>query len=83
MLDRIEVGAMHLSWSGKIIVTAKDECTADDLIAYRDKRMSSVVKGYRKDKNWANVIAHGVPTYAFGQDMEVLHQEITNFNNNI
>ena len=41
MEDRIEVGAMTLSGSGNIIVTAKDGCTADDLIACRDKWMSS------------------------------------------
>ena len=45
--------------------------------------MSSAVKGYRKDEKWAKVIAHSVPTYAFGEDMEALHQEITNYNNNI
>ena len=32
MEDRIEVSAMALSRSGNIIVTAKDGCTADDLI---------------------------------------------------
>ena len=45
--------------------------------------MSSAVKGYRKDMRWAKVLAHGVPAYAFGEDMEALHQEITNYNNNI
>ena len=45
--------------------------------------MSSAVKGYRKDERWAKVIAHGVPAYAFGEDMEALHHEITNYNNNI
>ena len=45
--------------------------------------MSSAVKGYRKDEKWTKVIAHGVAAYAFGEDMEVLHQEITNYNNNI
>ena len=45
--------------------------------------MSSAVKGYRNDEKWAKVIAHGVPAYAFGEDMEALHQEITNYNNNI
>ena len=30
---------------------------------------------------WAKVIAHGVPAYAFGEDMEALHQEITNYCN--
>ena len=45
--------------------------------------MSSAVKGYRKDEKLAKVIAHGVPAYAFGEDMKALHQEITNYNNNI
>ena len=35
--DRIEVAAMALSRCGNIIVTANDGCTADDLIACRDK----------------------------------------------
>ena len=35
--QRVEVAAMALSRSGNIIVTAKDGCTADDLIACRDK----------------------------------------------
>ena len=74
---------MALSRSGKIIVTTKDGCTADDLITCRDKWMSSAVKGYRKDEKWAKVISPGVPAYAFGEDMEALHQEITNYNNNI
>ena len=67
------LAAMALSWSGNIVVTAKDGCTADDLIAYRDKWMSSSVKGYRKDEKWAKVIAPGVPAYAVGEDMEALH----------
>ena len=83
MEDRIEVAAMALLRSGNIVVTAKDGCTADDLIACRDKWMSSSVKGYRKDEKWAKVIAHGVAAYAFGEDTEALHQEITNDNNNI
>ena len=33
MEDRIEVAAMALSRSGNIVLTAKDGCTADDLIA--------------------------------------------------
>ena len=74
---------MALSKSGNIIVTAKDGCTADDLIACSDKWMSSAVKGYRKYEKWARVNAHGVPAYAFGEDMQALHQEITNYNNNI
>ena len=74
---------MALSRSGNIIVTSKDGCTADDLIACRDKWMSCAVKGYRKDEKWAKVIAHGVPAYAFGEDMAALHQEITNYNHNI
>ena len=78
MEDRIEVAAMTLSQSGNIIVNAKDGCTTDDLIACRDKWMSSAVKGYRKDEKWAKVIAYGVSAYAFGEDMEALHQEITN-----
>ena len=45
--------------------------------------MSSAVTGYRKDEKWAKVIAHGVPAYAFGEDMEARHQENTNYNNNI
>ena len=45
--------------------------------------MSSAIKGYRKDEKWAKVIAHGVPAYTFGEDMHALHQEITNYNNNI
>ena len=45
--------------------------------------MSSTVKGFRKDEKWAKVIAHGVPAYGFAEDMEALHQEITNYNNNI
>ena len=73
MEDRIEVAAMALSRSGNIIVTAKDGSIADDLIACRDKWMSSAAKGYRKDEKWAKVIAHGVPAYAFGEDMEALH----------
>ena len=77
------MAAMALTRSGNIIVTAKDGRTADDLIACRDKWMSSAVKGYRKDEKWAKVIAHGVPTYAFEEDMEALYQEITNYNNNI
>ena len=81
--DRIEVAAMALSRSSNIVVTAKDGCTADDLIACRDKWISSAVKGYRKDEMWAKVIAHGFPAYAFGEDMEALHQEITNYNKNI
>ena len=32
----------------------------------------------RKDEKWARVIAHSVPAYAFGEDMEALHQEINN-----
>ena len=43
------------------------------LIACRDKWMSSAVKGYRKDEKWAKVIAHGVPAYAFGENIEALH----------
>ena len=35
--DRIEVAAMTLLRSGNIIITAKDGCRADDLIACRDK----------------------------------------------
>ena len=50
MEQRIEVAAMALSRSGNIIVTAKDGCTADDLIACRDKWMSSAVKGYKNDE---------------------------------
>ena len=34
---RIEVAVMALPQSGNIIVTAKDVCTADDLITCRDK----------------------------------------------
>ena len=83
MDQRNEVAAMALSRSGNILVTAKDGCTADDLIACRNKWMSSAVKGYRKDEKWAKVIAHGVPAYAFGEDMEALHQQITNYNNHI
>ena len=45
--------------------------------------MSSTVKGYRKDEKWAKVIARSVSAYAFGEDMEALHQEITIYNNNI
>ena len=45
--------------------------------------MSSAVKGYRKDEKWAKVIAHCDPAYAFGEVMEALHKEITNYNNNI
>ena len=74
---------MALLRRGDIIVTAKDGSTADHLIACRDKWMSSAVKGYRKDEKQAKVFAHGVPAYAFGEDMEALHQEITNYNNNI
>ena len=54
MEQRIEVTAMALSRSSNIIVTAKDGCTADDLIACRDKWMSSAVEGYRKCKPWGN-----------------------------
>ena len=83
MEDRIEVAAMALSQSGNIIITAKDRYTADDLIVCRDKWMFSVVKGYRKDAKQAKVIAHGVPAYVFGEDMEALQQEITHYSNNI
>ena len=83
MEQRIEDAAIALSWSGNIIVTAKDRCTADDLIACRGKWMSSAIMGYRQDEKWVKVIAHGVPAYAFGEDMEALHQEITNYNDNI
>ena len=48
--QRIEAAAMALSQSGNIIVTAKDGCTADDLIACRDKWISGAVKGDRKDE---------------------------------
>ena len=83
MEQRIEVAAMALSWSGNIFVTAKDGCTADDLITCRDKSTSSAVKGYKKDVKWAKVFARGVPAYEFGEDMKALHQQITNYNNNI
>ena len=83
MEQSIEVASKALSRSGNIIVTAKNECTADDLITCRDKWMSSAVEGYRQDEKLAKVIAHGVPAYAFGEVMEALYQEITNYNNNI
>ena len=53
MEDRIEVAAMALSRSGNMIVTTKDGCTVDDLLACRDMWMSSAVKGYRKAEKWA------------------------------
>ena len=83
MEQRIKVAAMAPSRSGNIIVTAKDGYTVDDLIACRDKWMSRAVNGYRKDEKWVKVISYSIPAYAFREDMEALHQEITNYNNNI
>ena len=45
--------------------------------------MTNAFNGYKKDEKWAKVIAHGVPAYAFGEDMDALHQEITKYNNDI
>ena len=45
--------------------------------------MSSAIQRYSKDEKWAKVIAHGIPAYAFGEDMLALQQEITNYNKNI
>lgn len=80
--EKIAVAAVTLSRSGNIILTAKDGCTAEDLIKYRDHWMNNTFSGFRKDEKWTKVIAHGVPAYVFGEDMDALHQEITNFNEN-
>ena len=77
----MEVAAVTLSLSGNVIITAKEGCTADDLIKCRDLWMTDAFNGYTKDEKWAKVIAHGLPAYAFGEDMEALHEEITKYNN--
>lgn len=59
----------------------KDGCTAEDLIEFRDLWMTDAFKGYKKGEKWAKVITHGVPAYAFGEDMQTLHKEITKYNN--
>jgi hypothetical protein len=45
--------------------------------------MTTAFNGYKKDEKWAKVIAHGVPAYAFGEDMDALHEEITKYNKDI
>ena len=59
----MEVAAVTLSRSGNVIITAKEGCTADNLIKYRDLWMTDAFSGYRRDEKWAKVIAHGVPAY--------------------
>ena len=81
--QRIGAAAFSLSRSGNIVVTAKEGCTADDLIGCKELWMTEAVMGFRKDEKWAKVIAHGVPAYAFGEDMDAMHEEITNYNDNI